>query len=277
MLFSFMVYLNDPFLCKMQHGGTYSDWSRGGWGRDNVPFQKTQDDWSSWLWRSRYKHSDNEVGWCDCGDSNNENIPQSNCLERSVFKRGPSRRTYQICQLETRYPCEKPEDTSKSKKSGKREYKDHASKQARSLYGDKPLTDTCKPIQQEEHCSKRVCRDDRLPSDDAICCRVLQSLGDDLFVEWLTPEELHNVEIALEWEFDWSRAWHGGKVKDKAVAVRMQFDLQRGYKATFLLQKFNHDLAFSAFWYLLDIGEIIQLAHQYSHLKTIRKLCYLSS
>lgn len=260
----------------MYNGIANQDRSLGCWGRDLICVQEKQNDWESWLRGSCDKYDNNTRGWSGCGHSNDENLPEFNRLERSLLKRGPTRRTYALCVLETRYPCKKPEDASKSKKSSERKHKNVSSEQARSFYGDKSLTDSCQSITKEEHCSKRIRGDDGRIANDSICDRVFQSLGDDIFVEWLTPQEVHYTEIAFECEFDWGRAWHGGKVKDKAVAARIQYDLQRGWKATFLLEKFNHDLAFSAFWYLLDLKEVIQLANQYSHLKTIRKLCYLN-
>ena len=62
-------------------------------------------------------------------------------------------------------------------------------------------------------------------------------------------------------------------MKNKAVAARIQFDLQQGFKAEYLLEKYNKDLAFSAFWYLADVGEIERLANKYKNYKTIRKIC----
>ena len=63
---------------------------------------------------------------------------------------------------------------------------------------------------------------------------------------------------------------------EQALPLLLSATLQRGWKAAFLLEKFNRELAFSEFWYLLDLKDVIQLAHQYSHYKTIRKLCNFS-
>lgn len=84
---------------------------------------------------------------------------------------------------------------------------------------------------------------------------------------------MHNIEIAFNWDYDWGRAWHGGRVKNKAVAAHVQYDLQMGLQAEHMLAKYNKDLAFSAFWYLVGVGEIERLANKYKHYKTIRKLC----
>ena len=270
------MYLNDYDFYKMSNGGSYKDWTRGDWGRDNFSIQKKQNGWENWLWWSDCKNSDYKSRWSDCGDSNNENIPQSNRMVGSVLKRGPSRRAYQICILETRYPCKEPEDSAEPKKPSSREYENYASKPPRPFHGDKPFADACRTTKKEEHCTKRVCRNHRRSSNDAISCRVFQALGDDLIVEWLTPEELHNTEIAFECKFDWGRVWHGGKVKDKKTAARIHHDLQRGLHIKFVLEKYDRDLAFSAFWYVLDMKDLVQVAYQYSHYKTIRKLSYFN-
>ena len=107
-----MVYFHDVNFYKMNNGGTHSDWSRGGWGRDNVSFQKTQNDWSDWSWRPHKNDGNHKGRWRNCGDTNDENLPLFDCLERSVFKRGPSRRTYSLRVLETRYPRENREDAA---------------------------------------------------------------------------------------------------------------------------------------------------------------------
>jgi hypothetical protein len=268
-----MVYFHDVNFYKMNNGGTHSDWSRGGWGRDNVSFQKTQNDWSDWSWRPHKNDGNHKGRWRNCGDTNDENLPLFDCLERSLLTRGPSRRTYSLRVLETRYPCENREDASESPKPGSRKYKKHASKSARSLYGDQQVANSCEPAEEEEHQTKKMCRDNRRASNDSICSRVLQALGDNLIVEFLTPKEVHNIEIAFNWDYDWGRAWHGGRVKNKAVAAHVQYDLQMGLQAEHMLAKYNKDLAFSAFWYLVGVGEIERLANKYKHYKTIRKLC----
>tara|TARA_B100000963_G_scaffold280637_1_gene249109 strand:+ start:152 stop:934 length:783 start_codon:yes stop_codon:yes gene_type:complete len=260
----------------MYNGITYQDRSLGCWGRDLICVQEKQNGRESWLRGSCHKYDNNAGRWSGGGHANDENISEFNCLERSLLKRGPTRRAYALCVLETRYPCKKPENTSEFKKPSEREYKGVTSEQARSFYGDQPLTDSCQSIKKEKHCSKRIRRDDGRIVNDSISDRVFQSLGNDILIEWLTPEELHNTEIAFECAFDWGRVWHGGKVKDKKTAARIHYDLQRGLQAEYLLEKYDRDLAFSAFWYVLDIKNLIQLAHQYSHLKTIRKLSYFN-
>jgi len=259
----------------MQNGGTHSDWSRRDQRRNTIPFQKTQNGWAGWLRRTRNKHCDYKGGCCDSEHVNDENLPQPDCLERSLLKRGPSRRTHSICVVETRYPCKDTAYAPESQKSGSCKYEDNAIKSPGSFYGNKSIANSGKSVKEKEPCSKRVCRNNRRPSNDAVCCRVFQALGDNVLIEWLTPGEVHNTEIAFEWDFDWGRAWHGGKVKNKAIAARIQFDLQHGLQAEHLLAKYDQDFAFSAFWYLLDVGEIDRLANEYKHYKSIKKLCRL--
>lgn len=272
-LFLFTVYLNDTKCCKMQHGGTDTYWSRRGERRDSVSLQKAQNDWTSGLWGTCDKHCDNESGWRSGKHANDENLPVSNSLERSLFKRGPSRRAYKIRILEARYPCKNPADVTEPSLPSACEHENGPSLSAGSFYGDKPASITRRATEEEKHSSKRVCGDDRLVTDDSICSRVFQALGNDLIVEWLTPQELHSVEIAFDYEFDWGRAWHGGRVKNRAVAARIQYELQQGLQAEQLLAKYDRDFAFSALWYLVGVGEIERLAEKFKHYKTIKKLC----
>jgi hypothetical protein len=178
--------------------------------------------------------------------------------------------------LEARYPCENAKNTAKPKKPVSCEYENDASESSRLIHGNQSASDTCIRFEKKEPAAKRICRNDGCSLNDTISCRVLQALGNDLIVEWLTPEELHNTEIAFGCEFDWGRVWHGGKVKDKRTAALIHYDLQRGLYISYILEKYDRDLAFSAFWYILDMKDIIQFAHQYSHLKTIRKLSYFN-
>jgi len=101
-------------------------------------------------------------------------------------------------------------------------------------------------------------------------------VGNDLFAPWLTPEELCNTEKAFNCKLDWGQAWHGGKVKDKKFASKVLFMLQKGVCAKDIIEEFNHDLVFSALWHILDLEVFIQLAYQYNHLKSIRRLHHLN-
>ena len=276
MSFSFMVYLLDVNFSKMKHGVAYKNRSLGDRGQNHICVQEEQDGWESWLRRSRYKHCDNSSRRGTGRYVKDTDLPELDCVERSVFKRGPSRRTYQIRVLEARYPCEDSTDTSEHAESGQRQHKDCPSKSARFVHGNNPFANPRGSTPEKKHRAKRKCRNDRRSSTNPICRRVFQALGDNVLIEWLMPEEVHNTEIAFRWEYDWGRAWHGGKVKHKAVAARIQFDLQMGLQAEYLLEKYNHNLAFSAFWYLVDVVEVETLANKYRHLKTIRKLCALS-
>ena len=202
-----------------------------------------------------------------------ENLPLADFVERSVFKRGPSRRTYSIRVLETRYTLQNREDASEPQKPSARQSKNNASQSPRSFRGNQSLANAGGATEEKAGCAKRFRGHHRRLAHDSTSCRVFRALGDDLLVKWLTPKEVYNIEIAFDWDYDWGRSWHGGKVKNKAVAARIQFDLQQGLQAEQLLAKYNRDLAFSALWYLVGVGEIERLANKYKHYKTVRKLC----
>ena len=274
--FSFTVYKAQRYFYKMQNGSYLETRSCGGGRQDRIHFQKKQNAGRGGLWRSDYKHSDHNYGRLSNRHYQDENLCIVNSVVGGVSAGRSTRRTHAICILETRYPCKIKADVAESKKSASREHQDHTGKQAGFIHGDKPSTVHTRPIAKKRRRAKTIRPNDRRAAHDPIGCRVLRALGDDLIVEWLTPEEVHYTEIALGCEFDWGRAWHGGKVKDKAVAAHIQYDLQRGWKADFVLETYNRDLAFSAFWHLIDLKQLIQLAHQYCHLKTIRKLSYFS-
>lgn len=257
----------------MRNGRFDQNSSRRNRRRNNVLFQEKQNDCGDWLWGAHRQHGCHKSRRHGCGDASDENLPQSNCLERGLLKRGPSRRTHSIRVLETRYPCENRENAAEPQISSPRQSKNNASEQARSFRGNQPLTDSRGAIDKEDGCAKRKCGNNGRLADDSIGCRVFRALGDDLLVKFLTPREVYNIQIAFEWDFDWGRAWHGGKVKNKAVAARIQFDLQQGLQAEQLLAKYNRDFAFSAFWYLVDSVEIERLANKYRHYKTIKKIC----
>ena len=265
-----------PVLLRMLNGGIDPNWSCGDRRRDYFQFQKEQNACTGgdrWTCRKNGHHQERRR---DCEHVDLENLPIPNRLERGLFAGRITRRTYALCVLETNYPCENAADASESPQPSPRKHKDCDSKSPRSFYGNKSVAKSRRATPEKGAPAKRICRNNRRAADDTVCGRVFRALGDDLIVEWLTPKEVHYTEIAFDCEYDWGRAWHGGKVKDRAVASRIQFELQRGWKAAFLLEKFNRDLAFSAFWYLLDLKDVIQLAHQYSHYKTIRKLCNFS-
>ena len=268
-----MVYKVTAILCKMTDGDSFEDRISRGWRRDPVFLQEKSNTWSSRLRGTCKKHSDHKIRRCDDRYSEIENLPVSDCLERGVLTRGPTRRTYKICLLEKSYACTDTTNFTKSEKSSKRKHEDSTSKPPGFVHGNKQASDPSGAIEEEELAAKRVCRDNGRIVDDSISGRVFQSLGNDLLVQWLNPEELHNVEIAFKCSFDWARVWHGGKVRDNKTAARIHFDLQRGLEPLLLLEKYDVDLAFSAFWYVLGVKELIELADAKRHYKTIRKLC----
>jgi len=257
----------------MQHGGSYQDSPCRDRRRNQILFQEKPNGGGNRLRRAHCEHTHYKGGRGGGGDSNDENLPQPDFVERSVFKRGPSRRTYSIRVLETRYTLQNREDASEPQKPSARQSKNNASQSPRSFRGNQSLANAGGATEEKAGCAKRFRGHHRRLAHDSTSCRVFRALGDDLLVKWLTPKEVYNIEIAFDWDYDWGRSWHGGKVKNKAVAARIQFDLQQGLQAEQLLAKYNRDLAFSALWYLVGVGEIERLANKYKHYKTVRKLC----
>ena len=242
----------------------------------NVLLQKEPNGGGNRLRRAHRQHTHYKGGRHGFGDASDENLPLADFVERSLLTRGPSRRTYALCVLETRYPQKNGEDAAELEKSSACLSKNNASQSPRSVCGNQPLANAGGATEEKAGCAKRFRGDDRRLAHDSRSSRIFQALGDDLIVKFLTPKEVYNIQIAFRWDFDWGRAWHGGKVRNKAVAARIQFDLQQGLQAELLLEKYNKDLAFSAFWYLVDVAEIERLAEKLKHFKTIKKICRFS-
>ena len=260
-------------LLRMQHGGTSSNSPRRDRRRDNVLLQKEPNGGGNRLRRAHRQHTHYKGGRGGGGDSNEENLPLADFVERSLLTRGPSRRTHSIRVLETRYPQKNGEDAAEPQERSARQSKNNASQSPRSFRGNQSLANACGATEEKASRAKKKCGHHRRVAHDSRSSRIFQALGNDLLLEFLTPREVYNIEIAFEWDFDWGRAWHGGKVKNKAVAAHIQFDLQQGLQAEQLLAKYNRDLAFSALWYLVDSVEIQRLAEKYKHYKTMRKIC----
>lgn len=260
----------------MSNGATNSDWLNFSTGRNNIYVQEKLNNWESWIRRSHFKYTDNSSGYDSNYDTDDQNIPFPNSLERSLLKRGPSRRKYKIRVLETRYPYKIQQDATKLTQPVERKRKNAGSKSTRFILGNKSFTNACLTIAEKKIDAKRVCKYNRSAFDDTFCCRLFQAVGSDLIAPWLTPEEVYNVENVFNCTIDWGQAWHGGKVKDKETAAIIQFLLQNKVSEKTILQKFNHDFVFSAFWYLIDPGLFVQLCYQYSHYRSIRKVNYFN-
>ena len=256
----------------MSNGTTNSDWLNFSRGRNNIYIQEKYNNWKSRIWRSHFKHRDNSSGHDSDYDTDDENIPVANSLERSLLKRGPSRREYKVRVLETRYPYKIQKDATKFTQPVERQCKNAGCKSPRFIFRNKSLTDACLTIAGKKISAKRVCGYNRSAFDDTLCCRLFQALGSDLIAPWLSPEEVYTVEDVFNCSIDWGQAWHGGKVRDKETAAIIQFLLQKKVSEKTILKTFNHDFVFSAFWYLIDPGLFVQLCYQYSHYKSIRKI-----
>lgn len=258
-----------------KNGRTFENRVNRRTGRNSVFFQKTQNGWSGGIRGACNKYSDHKSRRDSSKHPNCENLPVSHRLERSVFKRGVTRRAYALCKLETSYPLENSANSAESSLRSSCPRENGAIFSTGPFHGDKPLASTRVATEKEKFGSETKRTNYRRTFDDSVGCRFFRRLGDDLIVELLTPQDLHNTEIAFDHEFDWGRAWHGGRVKNRAAAAHIQYELDQGLQAEYLLTKYDENHAFSAFWYLLDSSEIERLANQYKNYKTIKKLCRL--
>ena len=273
--FMYMVYKTRLLCINMSDGAAYSYRPHFGGGRDHFHIQKKCNHWYSRIWGSYIKHCDHSSERHECDDPVHENIPVADSLERSLFKRGPSRREYQICILEARDSYKVKTNTAEFAQSIECECENVCCKSPRFVFGNKQTSHARVPAGREETEAKRVCRHNRSASNDRLCCYVFQTVGSDLIAPWLTPEEVYSSEIAFSCSLDWGQAWHGGRVRDRAVASQIQFLLDRKMCVHSILSRFDHDRAFSALWYLIDCDLFTNLCNQYKHYKSIRMLCRL--
>ena len=204
-----------------------------------------------------------------------ENIPLPDSLERGLFEGGLTRREYKVRLLEARYSRALWRDAAKFEEHPQCGYKDVCGQPAGSLFGDQSPETGARAGEKAVAGSAKIVQGDRRSSDDTISHRVFQSVGSDLIAPWLTPHELKNMEMAMDISWDWARVWHHGKVKSRAVASRVEYDL---YKRTMnqLIEMYDRDELFSALWYLTPPEIFVKLAHEYLHYPSIRKICTLS-
>ena len=83
---------------------------------------------------------------------------------------------------------------------------------------------------------------------------------------------MYSVKKAFRCDWDWGQSWHGGKVKNKAVAAQVAVLMTHGKTIVQLINRFGADEVFSALWYILTCSEFIQATFQYGHYKSIRRL-----
>ena len=256
----------------MTHGTAYYDWSREHRRQDQIHVQKKYDRWNNWSWWSRPKHNHN-VSKC----SRDQNIiykvvPLSDSMERGLSKRGITRREYQICILEARYPCQDRTNITKPTKSAKRKYQNGGCFQTRPVCRNKPITNESCTVDAIESRTKRLCIRDRSVVDDSLRDKVFQGVGNDLIAPWLTPADMHNVKRAMPCHWDWGRTWHGGKVRDTSVAAQVALHIELGKSIDDIVEMYNTDHVFSALWFILSCKDFVDHVHRLKHWKSIRKL-----
>jgi hypothetical protein len=189
-----------------------------------------------------------------------------------MSKRGFTRREYKVCLLETRYPYKERTNFAKSTQPTKRKYQNGRCFQTRSVCRNKQAADESNPTDTVESKTKRLCICNRPIVNDALRDKVFQGVGSDLIAPWLTPVELSCVKQAFRCDWDWGQTWHGGRVRDSAVAAQIVVEMSHGDKIDYCIRTFGIDNVFSALWYILPCHSFIAHAHRLKHWKSIRKL-----
>lgn len=257
---------------KMTHGTTYHHWAREHRGSYPVHVQKKHHMWNYWSWGARAQHSHKVPKRCQYQDIIYAVVPLSDCMERSLSKRGITRREYKVCLLETRYPCKDRTNLTELKKSTKRKYQNGWCFQTGSFRRNQQAADESSTIDSIESRTKRLCIRDRPAVDDALRDKILQGVGSDLIAPWLTPMDMYNVKQAFRCDWDWGRVWHGGRVSDKSLASQIVVHLLLGKSVEEMVALFGSDIVFAASWYVLPCKEFTRHAHRLKHWKSIKKL-----
>ena len=256
----------------MTNGTTYYHRSCEHWRPNQVHVQEKHNLWYHWSWGSCSEHNHKVSNFHRDQDIIYANIPLSDSMERGMFKRGITRREYKICLLETRYPCKERTNITKPTKSVKRKYQNGWCFQTRPVCRNKQAANESCTVDAIESRTKRLCIRDRPAVNVTLRNKVFQGVGSDLIAPWLTPVDLYNTKIAFSCDWDWGQTWHGGKVKDSAVAAQVVVEMSHGKNIEHSIQKFGIDKVFSALWYILPCKNFIYQAHRLKHWKSIRRL-----
>ena len=256
----------------MTNGTTYYHRAREDRGPNQVHVQEEHNLRHNWSWGSCTEHDHKVSNFHRDQNIIYANISLSDSMERGMFKRGFTRREYQICLLETRYPCKERTNFAKPTQSAKRKYQNGWCFQTRPVCRNKQVADESCTVDAIESRTKRLCIRDRPVVNVTLRDKVFQGVGSDLIAPWLTPMDLSRVKQAFSCNWDWGQTWHGGKVKDSAVAAQMVVEMTRGKNIKHSIQKFGIDKVFSALWYILPCHTFVAHAHKLKHWKSIRKL-----
>ena len=256
----------------MTNGTTHHHRARTNWGSNQIHVQKKHHQWDNRTWGTCFKHNHSLSKIHRDQDIIYTVLSVVNSMERGLFKRGITRREYQICVLETSYPCKDRTNTAKPTQSAKRKYQNGRCFQTRSIRRDQQVADESDSTDTIESRTKRLCVRDRPVINDTLCAKVFQGVGSDLIAPWLTPMDLSRVKQAFSCDWDWGQTWHGGKVKDKSVAAQVVVQMLQGETIDHIVSTFGADRVFSALWYILPCHMFAPLAHRLKHWKSIRKL-----
>lgn len=257
---------------KMTHGTTHHHWSGKHRRRDQIHVQKKHNMWNYWTRRSCSEYYSPLSKKCRNQDIIYAVVPFFNSMERSLPKRGITRRKYEICLLETRYPCQDRTNFAKPTKPTKRKYEDGRCFETRSVCRNKQTADESCTIDAIKSKTKRLCLRDRPVVNDTLRDKVFQGVGSDLIAPWLTPMELYNVKLSFKCDWDWGQSWYGGNVRNRATASKIAVHVHLGTHVDALIDMFGKDTVFSALWYILSCKEFVFHAHRLKHYKSIRKL-----
>lgn len=267
-----MVYITLSSKSGMKHGTTLGNKSSPSGGSHCVSIQEKSHSGHSGIWWSYSEHFDKRLK----RDRNTvpiyQNVPLSNCMVGSVSKRGITRREYALCILETSYPCQNSKDPAEFEKPIKRKRENGFGESPRSVRGNQPAPHGERQIKNSSLGTKerRLCH--RLSSYDRGCDTVLQNLGSDLIAPWLTPLELLRVRFACNYDWCWSKAWHGGFVTNKCLASFTAAMVQHKNCLHYLFERYPAKVLLEALFYILPVNEYIKYAEMYGTLLCLRKL-----
>lgn len=256
----------------MTHGTI--DYQRIGfdWGWDPLHVQKEQDYGSSGVWRACDTHDDTSAGGAAESVSIYTHISFANSMERSVLKRGVTRRKYALCELEEDHSHEEWQDIAEFTQSVKRKYKDERCQSPRFVFGDQPFAVDGYSAEEGAPAKKRQCRNNRHAANDALRDTVFRALGSDILAHWLTPIEMYNVKCAFHCDWDWKHAWHHGPTRNPRVSAKIHLCVRLGYTVEEIQANWGTRRTMDALWYLFTAAECMRFAAEFRDIKTIRKL-----
>lgn len=259
------------YLFRMTHGTTieYGTHFRRRYYSFHV--QKKPHHWNCGTWWSYPAYGYYERRGCE-QDAIYAHVSFSNCMERSVFARGTSRREHTLRKLEENYSQKNRENFAEFTKSVKRKYKDERCESPRFIFGNKSVTVDGYAAKKSAPAAKRFRNDDGRPFDGPCRDRVLQALGSDLIAPFLTPLDMYSVKCAFKNDWKWERVWNGHKVRLPSAAVRVRLCIELGYDIEDIQPRWGTRNLMDGVWGYLSVSECQRLADKYKDIKTLRKL-----